>query len=223
MTAKLIVTEDGSHTLKAEGLQEHYHSTFGAINESRHVFVEAGLLRVLENEAPAISILEVGFGTGLNALLTLLEKKSAGVEINYLAIEAYPLLEETWTRLNYADLLGEENTKTIFGRLHSSKWNEPALILPGFNLEKRNSKLESFTADESFDLVYFDAFSPEVQPELWTEGIFRNIYSMTKPGGILVTYSCKGSVKRALKAAGFDIEKLPGPKGKREMLRGVKI
>jgi len=222
MTRKLIVTDDGSHTLKVEGLQEHYHSTFGAINESAHVFIKAGLRRVLEENPGELAIFEVGFGTGLNALLTLLEKKIKGVDVHYTTIEAHPLEEAIWTRLNYAEIIGGEEAKTAFAKLHSCKWDEAKEIVPGFYFEKHNCKLETFTAGRSFDLVYFDAFGPDVQPELWSEAIFRNIAGMTSTGGILVTYSCKGSVKRALKAAGFGTEKLPGPKGKREILRGVR-
>lgn len=222
MIRKLVVTDDGSHTLKVEGLQEHYHSTFGAINESMHVFIKAGLNRVLQDKPDELSILEVGFGTGLNALLTLLEQKTQGVAMYYSAVEAYPLEEAIWTRLNYADIIGGEDARTAFTKLHRCSWNDTTEIVPGFYLEKQDCKLDAFAADKSFDLVYFDAFGPDVQPELWSEAIFRNIAGMTSPGGMLVTYSCKGSVKRALKAAGFQIEKLPGPKGKREILRGVK-
>ena len=222
MIRKLVVTEDGSHTLRVDELNEHYHSTFGAINESRHVFIEAGLHHLLDREVGEISILEVGFGTGLNALLTLLDTKVKDVHVNYTALEAFPLDEDTWSALNYAEILGSDEISGLYQKTHTSTWGEPTEIRPGFMLEKAHIKLEGFASSKKFDLVYFDAFGPDVQPELWTEQVFRQIARMTTTGGILVTYSCKGLVRRALKAAGYSIEKIPGPTGKREMLRGTK-
>ena len=221
--AKIIITDDGSHTLRVEELNEHYHSTFGAVSESKHVFIEAGLHKVLETKRNDISILEIGFGTALNALLTVLEIDAQSPLIHYYGIEAYPLEEKLWRKLNYPYILSDEGEEKLFDKLHRSEWGEACEISKGFILHKIHQKLQDYQHHgELIDLVYFDAFGPDVQPELWILEIFEKIADITSPGGILVTYSCKGSVRRALKAAGFAVEKIPGPKGKREMLRAVK-
>jgi len=219
---KLLLTDDGSHTLKVEELSEHYHSTFGAIAESRHVFIESGFDKKLEEKPTRLNLLEVGFGTGLNALLTVLEAGTSDCEVHYVGLEAYPLSEEILKELNYPDLVSGDQAAEVFNRIHSIEWGIESEVMPGFNLTKIEEKLQNYQENDKFDLIYFDAFGPDVQPELWNEEIFRNLAGMTAYGGILVTYSCKGTVKRALKAAGFRIEKIPGPKGKREMLRGVR-
>lgn len=221
---EIIITEDGSHTLYIPSLKEHYHSTFGAIAESRHVFIEAGLRQVLKNNTAEINILEVGFGTGLNALLTILEARRKGYVVNYTGLEAFPLEQQIWRKLNYPGQIRDEKAEEIFHLLHQSNWNTEKEIIPGFFITKVERGLEDFQASGmQYNLIYFDAFAPDVQPELWTDEIFRKISGMTAKDGILVTYSCKGSVRRALKAAGFEVEKIPGPKGKREMVRGVKF
>ena len=223
MKRKLITTDDGSHTFEVEDLNEHYHSTYGALAESRHVFIEAGLLYKLGQESEQLNIIEVGFGTGLNALLSIFETTSNDIRINYFALDAYPLEKELTGQLNYAELIDRPDAEKVFSLLHSSVWGKPVPIGEGFVLNKIEQKLEDYTHEGGLaDLVYFDAFGPDVQPELWTEEIFEKIAAITRTGGILVTYSCKGSVKRALKSAGFEIEKLPGPTGKREMIRGVR-
>jgi len=223
MHRKLRITDDGSHTLMVDGLNEHYHSTYGAMAESRHVFIEAGLHKMLEDKPRKLSILEVGFGTGLNTLLTILDPRLSGIRVNYFGLEAYPIEKELWQELNYPELMQDESAPGLFRELHESEWGTQIEINPGFYLIKIRQKLEDYQhAGEAADLVYFDAFGPDVQPELWTPEMFRKIAKMTAPGGILVTYSCKGSVRRALKAAGFEVEKIPGPKGKREMMRGVR-
>lgn len=220
---KIILTEDGSHTLSLPGQNEHYHSTFGAMNESRHVFIRAGLKEMMEGADDDLSVLEVGFGTGLNALLSLIEAEYARRKLRYTAIEAFPLEKEIWEKLNYTDLLKGREVKEAFEKMHQLKWGETARISAFFNFEKFFTDIREYeAAAESYSLVYFDAFAPDVQPELWTEEVFYKIHEMTRPGGILVTYSCKGTVKRALRSAGFEIEKLTGPKGKREMLRALK-
>ncbi len=221
---KLILqtTADGSHTLFVPTLNEHYHSTNGALQESELVFIHNGLhhLAVCLKE---INVLEVGFGTGLNALLTVLEAKKQRRKINYVAIEPEPVDAEVIEKLNYSSLIGSTEAIGYFEKLHESSWGYPAFLSDYFILSKIQAKLEDITLrDEQFHLIYFDAFGPDVQPELWTEAIFAQLYKCMKPGGILVTYSCKGTVKRALKAAGFSIEKLPGPVGKREVLRAMK-
>ncbi len=176
---KIVQTADGSDTLFVPELNEHYHSTFGAIHESRYIFIEHAF-KAIEPDKHPVFIFEVGFGTGLNALLTDLTAKALRREVHYTAIEKYPLEKEVWGQLNYPQL------------------------------------------EENFHIIYFDAFGPDVQPDLWSEEIFQNMNRLLETGGIFITYSCKGEVKRNLKAAGFESEKLPGPPGKREILRARK-
>jgi len=219
----LQITADGSHTLFVPGLNEHYHSTHGALQESELVFIENGLHHI-----PAcikeINLLEVGFGTGLNALLTVLEAKKQRRKINYVAIEPEPVAEEIIEKLNYAEIIGSTEVAGYFKKIREAGWRYPEFLSDYFIISKIQSQLQDVTLrDEQFHLVFFDAFGPDVQPELWTEQVFAQLYKCLKPDGILVTYSCKGIVKRALKAAGFTIEKLPGPAGKREVLRAMKI
>ncbi len=223
MQKRLFITEDGSHTLRVDGLDEHYHSTYGALSESLHIFIEAGLHKILERSPDRLNILEVGFGTGLNALLTLVYDQISGCEIEYTGLEAFPLEEKVWQELNYPHLIQDDRAGELFEKMHRAEWEKQLEIVPGFKLKKIEQKLQDYQHQGAYaDLIYFDAFGPDVQPELWTGEIFQKIADITSPEGILVTYSCKGSVKRALKAAGFEIEKIPGPRGKREMLRGVR-
>lgn len=222
---KIIVqiTADGSHTLFVPELNEHYHSTNGALQESELVFIHNGLHHLPEC-LKEINVLEIGFGTGLNALLTVLEAKKQRRKINYVAIEPEPVTQEILSNLNYASIIGGTEAVGYYKKLHESSWTFPAFLSDYFIISKIQARLEDITLrDEQFHLVFFDAFGPEVQPELWTEQIFAQLFKCMKPDGILVTYSCKGTVKRALKAAGFTIEKLPGPAGKREVLRAMKI
>ena len=220
---EIILTEDGSHSLKVHGVNEHYHSTFGALAESRHVFIEAGLKQLLSRSSSEINILEIGFGTGLNALLTLVENINTCKIINYSSVEPFPLGEEIWGKLNYPDLLDNVMAGEWFKKMHRSEWNKVVEINPFFYLGKMRCSLQDYDAGgRKFDLIYFDAFGPDIQPELWTEEIFEKISDMTATGGILVTYSAKGIVRRALQSAGFDVERIPGPRGKREMIRGRK-
>ena len=216
--AKLILTGDGSNSLFSEKFKENYHSVFGAITESQHIFINNGLKRIL---ADHIHILEVGFGTGLNCLLTILELSNSFLEVRYDAIEPFPLNPVQLSTLNYTSKL-EENSIEIYNSIISCIWDEDAHISDTFILRKINKKLEDFDPKNSYHLVYFDAFSPEVQPEMWSEANFKKIYDAILPEGILMTYSCKGDVKRALKSVGFSIYKLPGPPGKREILMAKK-
>ena len=221
MNPELIITGDGSHTLYISLLDEHYHSTFGAIRESRHIFIEAGLKQIFPGQSP-LKILEVGFGTGLNAFLSLLEAEKSGKTIHFTSIEPFPLNHDITRLLNYPELLGAA-TSSLFKKMHDVEWDSEHQISDRFILHKVLNSLEKIELEGScFDLVYFDAFGPEVQPELWTEEIFRKIFLSLKKGGILVTYSVKGSVRRALKNAGFSVEKIPGPAGKREITRAIK-
>jgi tRNA U34 5-methylaminomethyl-2-thiouridine-forming methyltransferase MnmC len=213
---QLITTEDGSHSIYNSELNEHYHSTHGAIQESRHVFIEAGLKqrRKIKTE---ISILEIGFGTGLNCLLTHVAALEQGLSIAYTSLEPFPLSETMVGPLNYPEMLGHAE---VFKRMHSM--HEGSIqINEKFLLHRTTQSLLAFLPSVKYDLIYFDAFAPDVQPELWSEEVFQKMFDCLVPGGILVTYCAKGQVKRNMKKAGFVIERLPGPPGKREMTRGT--
>lgn len=216
-TVELRTSEDGSSTLYRPDLDEHYHSIHGAIQESMHVFIRAGLD---QHPDSSLKILEVGFGTGLNALLTLIHQGSKN--IYYHTIERFPLNKSTVSEINYPKELKMTESRNLYLKMHQAPWNNDCEITPGFILHKEESDLVDFKPLTNYDLVYFDAFGPDKQPELWTPEIFKKISEAVNPGGLLVTYSCKGTVKRALKDAGMQIEKIPGPPGKREMLRATK-
>ena len=221
MNPEIIITDDGSHTLFVPELKEHYHSTFGAIQESRHVFIEAGLKQIIPGHTH-VKILEVGFGTGLNAFLSLIEAEKSEKTFHYTSIDPFPLTHDITSQLNYSELSGIE-TSSLFKKIHDVEWDRENEITDHFFLHKIQNRIEKTgLEDSSFDLVFFDAFGPDVQPELWTEEIFRKIFLSLKRGGILVTYSVKGSVRRALKNSGFSVKKIPGPAGKREMTRAIK-
>ncbi len=220
---KLVVTEDGSHTLYNVVLNEHYHSTFGAIQESKHIFIEAGLRPQIQN-CKDINLLEVGFGTGLNAFLSLEQSFQNKVLIDYWGVEPFPVEAELLLKLNFDALIESKNSTENLKRIHELEWNECQELFPNFRLQKLKQKIEDISLPENyFNLVYFDAFAPDVQSELWSVEVFRKIYDSMKQDGILVTYSVKGTVKRALRSAGFTLEKLPGPIGKREFLRAKKV
>ena len=218
----IVVTEDGSHTLFVPELNEHYHSVHGAVAESMHVFIEAGL-KTKFNDCQPVNVLEVGLGTGLNAALTLVEAENTKTIISYFAVEPNPLLAEDILQLNYSDTSGSNRMKEVIPAIHAASRDNEVHISPYFifnYFEKRIQDVEF--ENDFFDVVYFDAFSPGVQPEMWTIEVFQKIFSSMKPGGILVTYVAKGEVRRTMKACGFTIEKLPGFAGKREMTRAVK-
>ena len=218
---ELRISRDGSHTIFVPDLNEHYHSTFGAINESQHIFIEAGL-NFISQKNNKINILEIGFGTGLNALLTIIEAERQKISINYSALELYPLKEEVYSKLNYPEHIEYQNVNNIFFELHHCSWEQEVIFSEYFSLRKMNSSLlEYIPGYQHYDLIYFDAFGPDVQPEMWTLDVFKKMAYCLKSGGALVTYSTKGTVKRNLKEAGFSIEKLPGPVGKREILRAI--
>lgn len=201
------------------------------MQESQHIFIETGLLHIIENfdaqrsnQAVVLNILEVGFGTGLNALLTLMEAEKRGIKIHYTTLEAFPLDENCWRALNYPQLFGSVDYSRVFAKIHLANWDEPSTISSNFNLHKIHMTLEAYRPSPGlYNLVYFDAFGPDAQPELWTGDIFNNLFTGMSDGGILVTYSVKGTVVRALRSAGFQTEKLPGPPGKRHILRAVKM
>ena len=223
----IIKSKDGSHTLFVPELNEHYHSTFGAIQESNFIFIESGFHQLTQSnpypcEAP-LRILEIGFGTGLNALLTQIEAEKLGQRVFYTAIEAFPLSPEIWSALNYPHQFCSLDYSPVFHHLHTADWNKAEIISSHFTLHKIHCRFEDFLPESNFfSLIYFDAFGPDVQPELWTAEIFQRIFNSLIPGGVLVTYSVKGDVIRALKSVGFQTEKLPGPPGKRHILRATK-
>ncbi len=219
-----LLTGDGSPTLYTSRFGEPYHSRHGAIQESRHVFLRMGW-EALPPESTAVSVLEMGLGTGLNALLTVeAQQQYPGRNVHYTALEAYPLAPETWRQLTYPSLLEAGQAAAWFETIHGSTWEETVEIAPGFTFVKSNTLLEEFfPAPESYDLIYFDAFAPESQPELWTEAVFQKLFEATRMGGILVTYCAKGAVRRAMQAAGWKVSREQGPPGKREMLRAQKI
>lgn len=214
---ELKTSEDGSSTLYRPDLDEHYHSIHGAIQESMHVFIQAGLLH---HPATNLNILEVGFGTGLNALLTWVYQDKRSVF--YHSLERYPLDSALVSGINYPLILNIPNSEDVFIKMHQSPWNEEFQISENLRLFKDECDLNDFHPQRKYDLIYFDAFGPDKQPELWIPEIFSKISNAMNAGAILVTYSCKGTVKRALKNAGLEIEKIPGPPGKREMLRAWK-
>ncbi len=217
----LVETRDGSHTVESQQFGATYHSRYGAIQESRHVFIEAGLFcqTILKKE---LAVLEMGFGTGLNALLSAVEAERFSCRIHYETVEAYPLPPEIVVRLNYPEQLALPESRAWFQAMHDAPHDMWVSIHPHFRFRKHIGRMEDFVAPPSFDLAYFDAFAPETQPELWTENVLGRVYEALLPGGALVTYCAKGAVKRTLKALGFVLEALPGPPGKREMTRAVK-
>ncbi|MEG9328511.1 tRNA (5-methylaminomethyl-2-thiouridine)(34)-methyltransferase MnmD [Salinimicrobium catena] len=223
MKREIIKTGDGSATIYLPEWNEHYHSKHGALQEAQHVFIESGLRHYLEKKAPArLNILEIGFGTGLNALLSYYEAQKGEVILDYTGVEAYPVSVEELESLDYARLFPEDDAAEVFAKLHQSPWGRKTEISPLFCLQKQQMFFKDIKAQDYFDLIFFDAFGPRVQPELWTEEIFMRMYNSLRQDGVLVTYSAKGSVRRAMQAVGFLVERLPGPPGKREMLRATK-
>ena len=219
MKRNIIITADGSKTIQIEDWNEQYHSIHGAVQEAQHVFIKHGLHTLnLKN----IHILEVGFGTGLNAFITLLEAEKGQLQINYTGVEAYPVLKKELEELNYPAILNATSRTDDFWKLHLTDWNTPIQITENFTLTKQQKFFDDINDLDNYHLIYFDAFGARVQPELWDEVMFKRMYKALKYNGILVTYAAKGSVRRAMQAAGFLVEKLPGPPGKREMLRGAK-
>lgn len=220
MSIEIITTEDGSHSLFNSELNETYHSIHGAIQESTHVFLKAGLDFLLHQLNPAsIEILEVGFGTGLNTLLTVQHVKTLKNKINYTSLETFPLPEELWSKLNYAD----SSSRDYFNTIHTAPWGIRLPITGNFDLLKLNTGLEKANLLlNHYDLIFFDAFAPSKQPALWQLPILEKVVKSMKPGGIYVTYCAKGQLKRDLKSLGLKVESLPGPPGKMEMVRGTK-
>ena len=219
MKHELIQTSDGSTSLYIADLQETYHSKHGALQETLHVFIQNGLQLFRQQ---AVSILEIGFGTGLNALVTYLKHTDLNLSIHYETVEAYPLSWEEASLMNFPSVLNAPALSPIFEQMHTCAWDEPIALSPTFSFKKRLQRFEEIDDLTSFDLIYFDAFGARVQPELWTSFIFDKMYKSLIKNGILVTYASKGSARRAMLEVGFLVEKLPGAMGKREMLRALK-
>ena len=219
MKREIIITDDGSTTIRIPDWDENYHSTHGAIQEAKHVFIKNGLN--LFQKQDSISILEIGFGTGLNAFITFLETLTKD-KVNYLGIEAYPISEEEIAQMNYVSELQATQYQEIFDKMHTSDWESKQIITDNFILTKRKQFFQDIDDKEQYDLIYFDAFGFPLQPELWSEAIFKKMYDALLPKGTLVTYACRSSIKNAMLSVGFSIEKLPGAPGKREMLRATK-
>lgn len=219
MEREIIQTLDGSTTIHLKEWDECYHSKHGAIQEAQHVFIKNGL-SLFPNQS--VSILEIGFGTGLNAFISFLESSKLNQSINYVGVEAYPVNATEVLAMNYVDELNAKSQKEVFEKMHESKWNEKIELTAEFKLTKRKQFFDKIDDVEQFDLIYFDAFGYRVQPELWSTAIFQKMYTALRPGGKLVTYAARGVVKRSMMEVGFTVEKLPGPPGKREMFRASK-
>jgi tRNA U34 5-methylaminomethyl-2-thiouridine-forming methyltransferase MnmC len=220
---KVIETGDGSHSLLNQSLNETYHSTHGAIQESIHVFIKNGLQFWREkNQDKDLQILEVGFGTGLNAFLALRESLNQKNKIHYTTVEAFPIALEFVAQLNYSRQLNFNSSEKYFNELHQAEWNTAVDISNSFRLEKLEGTVQEMNfRDESFDLVFFDAFAPNKQPEMWEKPVLEKIAKAMKKKSVFVTYCAKGQLKRDLKSLGFNVETLSGPPGKREMVRAV--
>jgi len=211
-------TLDGSTTIYNSDLKEHYHSSNGAYSESMHVFIKNGLHHLNKHQ---INILEIGFGTGLNAILTYEATRESNIQVNYTALEFYPLDSKLINKLNFIDFI-QPSQNEIFTKMHECEWNKEVLIHSDFILQKIDADFNQFQLTGFYDLVYFDAFAPDIQPEMWSETNFKKIFDSLNPGGILVTYSAKGIVKQNLRSVGFIVSRLVGAPGKRHMLRAEK-
>lgn len=227
MEREVVITADGSSTIHLPEWDEQYHSKHGAIQEAYHVFIKHGLEYICDPEFISgtiknRSILEIGFGTGLNAFITLLEAEKLGISINYTGVEGYPVSNNEISQLNYPKQLKATDKALLFKMMHDSSWDEKHSVSNHFSLTKQKKFFNEITDKNAYNLIYFDAFGARVQPELWTESIFQKMYDALKDRGVLVTYAAKGSVRRSMQTVGFLVEKLPGPPGKREMLRGTK-
>lgn len=220
MPPPIISTQDGSHTCVSDAFGVTYHSKFGALTESEHVFIQAGLRH--QARLGAISVLEAGFGTGLNAFMTWLEADKRGLSVQYLGLEIAPLPVETAMSLNYPGELQVPHRAADFIRLHTLPWDVPVTLSEHFTFEKRRCRIQDFVSGPAYDVVYFDAFAPQIQPELWTPDVMSHMFAALRPQGILVTYCAQGAFRRSLRAAGFKVERLPGTVGKWEMTRATK-
>jgi tRNA U34 5-methylaminomethyl-2-thiouridine-forming methyltransferase MnmC len=217
---KIIITKDGSHSMLVPELDEQYHSIHGAVQEAKHVFLKMGLGDYLHQTGGPINVFELGFGTGLNAFLSAQWASINQQIINYTSIEKYPLSKGEFQQLNYGDFVGE---KKLYQKINTSKWNEFIQISKCFKLRKLELDLIEDQTPSGFDLIFFDAFAPNKQPQLWEVSIFEKMHSILNPKGFLVTYCCQGQARRNMISAGFSVQKVPGPPGKREMLKATKL
>jgi len=215
---EIIQTQDGSTTIHLPEWNESYHSKHGAIQEAYHVFIKNGFSLF---QGKPISILEIGFGTGLNAFITHLEANKNNQIIDYVGVEAYPVAVEEALQMNFANEI-DITKATVFNQMHEYEWEIKNKITNNFSLTKRKQFFQDINDIETFDLIYFDAFGFRVQPELWSDEIFLKMHEALKLNGVLITYACRTSIKNAMLSAGFSVEKLPGAPGKREMLRATK-
>ncbi|MFM2337080.1 MAG: tRNA (5-methylaminomethyl-2-thiouridine)(34)-methyltransferase MnmD [Bacteroidota bacterium] len=223
MQRSIQLTKDGSHTIAIPAMAVTYHSVHGAIQESLHVFIEAGFYYYVSTYKPEnVAVLEMGFGTGLNALLTMMALEKTNTTVYYVSVEKFPLTHQEVATLNYCQQVNRQNLQDGFMAMHTNEWNQSRSLQENFILNKSNSDIRTFSHPTNFDIIYFDAFAPATQPALWTVDIFTKLFQLLNTNGILVTYCSKGDVRRALLAAGFKVEKIPGPPGKREMLRATK-
>ncbi|MCL2650632.1 MAG: tRNA (5-methylaminomethyl-2-thiouridine)(34)-methyltransferase MnmD [Candidatus Azobacteroides sp.] len=213
------LTADGSHTLYIPEMEEHYHSVNGAIQESLHVYIEAGLNQCKKE---TINVLEFGFGTGLNAFLTIVEAEKRNLKINYTAIEKYPLPVSITNQLNYTKGFSDK-FQTCFAQIHACAWGSFIKISDNFQIKKTQTGFSDFEFEDNYDVIFYDAFAPDKQQEVWSQEIFNKIFQHTNPDGILTTYCAKGNIRRMMQAAGFNVKRIPGPPGKREMLRARKF
>jgi len=218
---EIITTEDGSASILMPDWGETYHSIHGAIQEAQHVYIESGLRFLLTEQPKHLRVLEMGFGTGLNTWLTALEGMQHECHLHYTAVEAYPLEEQEWRALNYGNTSKEQ--KEWFEKIHQFPWEQENRLTSSFSLMKTQQRFENLTLEGTFDLIYFDAFGYQFQPELWSEAIFLKMKTLLRPEGVLVTYACKGIVNRILRNLEFNVQKLAGPPGKREMTRAILI
>ena len=226
MKIEILKTADGSPTLYLPELDVTYHSRHGSVQEARHVFIQHGLNFVIEEQRKeksddtTIQLLEVGFGTGLNALLTFQEAiQNPALHIAYTSYETHPIAESIWSQLNY---INEPNATESYAHTMLAPWNENVALSSNFNILKIDKAIQALQAKDQFDLIYFDAFGPRAQAEMWDVSVFELLHRALKPGGVLVTYCAMGQFKRDLKSLGFVVERLPGPPGKREMTRAIK-
>ncbi len=217
---EIITTSDGSHSLLNTSLDETYHSRHGAVQESNYVFLKQGLDYFIEQNTPEkISILEVGFGTGLNAWLTFEHLQASKKVIQYTSIETFPLPETIWQSLNYATSEAEKNN---FKRIHTALWNQAVQLTNQFCLHKVEARVQDFNTSQLFDIIYFDAFAPNKQPEMWELNVLKKVTDQLSINGVFVTYCAKGQLKRDLKSLGLQVETLAGPPGKKQMVRAIK-